>query len=211
MSTKHWTKKDKIACTIIFVISILTFVVFLSTMTLSYFYDEHSASDIITAGTVSIKVTGGSDGNGSIEFPSVLTPNTLYNTSDYSELIYRVTNTSTSGDIYLMLKLESANVKLIRPVLKGSSTGHYFAVGGDNAEYLFYMTPLAKNTAATLCTEWQVGNFTNASALDGSAITYTITAYAVQAQGGAVEALIAGNVDGWQYAPQIFRDMVANS
>ena len=207
MNTKNWTKKDKVACIIIFVISILTFVVFLSTMTLSYFYDEHSASDFVTAGTVSIKVTGGSDGNGSIEFPSVLTPNTFYKTSEYNKLIYKVTNTSTSGDIYLMIKLESDYINLIRP----SIDRNYWVVGGDNAEYLYYIKPIARNTTVDLCTSWQVGNFTNATVMDGTAVTYKITAYAVQAQGGALEALIAGNVDGWQYAPQIFRDIIANS
>lgn len=209
MNTKNWTKKDKVACTIIFTICILTFVVFLSTMTLSFFYDEHSASDIITAGTVSISVTGGADGKGGIEFPEVLAPNTIYSTTDYPSLAYKVTNTSTSGSIYLMIKLSSENIYVIRPIMRVVTTNDKFVVGGDNAQYLFYMQPIAKNSTVQLTNSWQVGNFTNA--IDGSQVTYKITAYAVQAQGGAVEALIAGQVDGWQYAPQVFRDMIARS
>ena len=78
MNTDKWTKKDKIACSIVFVVSVIVFVVFFSTMTLAYFFDTHTASDVITAGQVSIKAIGGPNNDGQIKFPEVLTPNTQY-------------------------------------------------------------------------------------------------------------------------------------
>ena len=218
MNTKKWTRKDKIACTIIFVVSILTFVVFLSTMTLSYFYDEHSANKVIVAGKVSVKITVSGVENAKLQFPEILTPNTTYNVSEYSGLNCKVTNTSTSGNIYLMIKLKSEYIDIIRPITTISYNNVYFVYGNgtddastpeveDNCRYLFYMKSIGPWEYATLCDSWQVGNYTNK--LKGSEIDYEITAYAVQTQGGAVQALMDGHVDGWQYAPEIFRNMVA--
>lgn len=211
MSTKNWTKKDKIACIIIFSICILTFVVFLSTMTLSYFYGEHSANGLITAGEVKIKAIGGPTNNGQIQFPEVLLPNTQYQVSDYVtngnyDLAYSVLNEGTSGAVFVMVKLDSNYINVIRPTLKTQELGGYWVSGVEHGEYLYYMKPLESNQQASLCSSWQVGNYTNA--LKGKAINYKITAYAVQVQGDAVDAMISGNVDGWQYAPQIFKDMV---
>ena len=165
---------------------------------------------MLTAGNVSIKVSGGSDGNGSIEFPEVLTPNTQYSVIDDTNLVYRVTNTGTSS-IYLMLKLESTYLDIIRPTLISNiySEGKYFVCGEGHSEYLFYMKAVNKNENVTLCTQWQVGNFTND--ISGNSVDYKITAYAVQSEGGAIDAMIAGNVDGWQYAPEIFKTMAGVS
>lgn len=210
MNTKHWTKQDRIACVIIFTICIITFVAFLSTMTLSYFYDTHSASGIITAAEVKIKAVGGPENNGQIQFPAVLTPNTQYSVSDYTtngnyHLKYEVVNEGNSGTVYVMLKLESNYLDVIKPLLETVADGRYWVTGDVHSEYLYYMTPLGVNQSAPLCNTWQVGNMS--TAIMGEAVTYKITAYAVQTQGTAINEMIAGNVDGWQYAPQIFKDM----
>lgn len=206
MERKKWTKKDKIACITIFSICIITAVVFLSTMTLSYFFDTHSASQVITAGSVSIKVTGGNSA-GYIEFSDTLTPNTQYKVTDNTKL--NIQNTSTSGAVFLMVKITSDYSRLIRPMLQATSweTGKYWVVG-TNMDYFYYMSPLDTNYSCDLCDGWQVGNITNA--ISGSSVEYKITVYAVQYQGGAVTSLINSNTDGWQYAPQIFKDMVSN-
>ena len=213
MDTKKWTKKDKIACIVIFTICILTFIVFLSTMTLSYFYDDHSANGLIVAGEVKIKTIGGPTNNGQIQFPEILIPNTQYKVADYKtdsnyNLAYEVVNESTSGAVFVMLKLESDYFGIIKPTLKSQINGDYWVTGENNSQYLYYMRPLDVGQQASLCDSWQVGNYTNA--LNGRAVNYKITAYAVQIQGTAVDELIASNVDGWQYAPQIFKDMTAN-
>ena len=88
MRTRNWTRKDRAACIIIFTICVLTFVVFFSTITLSYFYDEHSASKFITAGEVNVVAMGGPSNDGRIQFPELLTPNTQYGVDKYSDLNY---------------------------------------------------------------------------------------------------------------------------
>ena len=205
MSTRNWTKKDRVACIIIFAICVLTFVVFFSTITLSYFYDEHSASKFITAGEVNIVAGGGPSNDGRIQFPELLAPNTQYKVSEYSDLKYTITNQSTSGDVYVMIKLSSSHIDWIRPVLLSADTGKYWVSGVENTEYLFYMMPLGKGVSAQLTATWQVGNISQT--IQGNQVSYTITAYAVQTQGDALKALIESNSDGWQYAPQIFKDM----
>lgn len=224
MGKEKWTKKDKIACSIIFAVAILTFVVFFSTITMSYFFDSHQALDTVTAGNVNIVALGGPNNDGQIKFPEVLTPNTLYKVEDYMtgsnyDMLYRVQNKSNSGSIYVMVKLESNYLDLVRPRpdMTYSSGYSYWLSGGNydpswdgKTEYFYYMSPVANNaTTEWLCRYWQVGNFTNE--LKGSQINMSITAYAVQAQGGAVLDLINNNVDGWQYAPQVFIDMVSAS
>lgn len=210
MNSKSWTKQDRIACIIIFTICVITFVAFLSTMTLSYFYDTHSASGIITAANVKITAVGGPENNGQIQFPTVLLPNTQYGVSDYTtngnfNLKYEVVNQGNSGSVYVMLKLESNYFDVIKPILKTSVDGRYWVTGDAHSEYLYYMIPLEVDHSAPLCDSWQVGNIS--TAIMGSAVTYKITAYAVQTQGTAIKEMIAGGVDGWQYAPQIFKDM----
>lgn len=207
MSTRNWTRKDRIACIVIFTICILTFVAFFSTITLSYFYDEHSASGFITAGEVDIVATGGPANDGRIQFPEILHPNTQYKTSEYSGLTYSVKNQGSSGPVYVMLKLESAHLDWIRPYLKTEPTDNKYWVLGDDgySEYLYYMNPLGISESAVLTTAWQVGNIPQS--IQGQAVTYKITAYAVQTQGDALKALIESNSDGWQHAPQIFKDM----
>ncbi len=206
MERKKWTRKDKIACITIFSICIITAVVFLSTMTLSYFFDTHSASQVITAGSVSIEVTGGNS-NGYIEFSDTLVPNTQYSVTNNTKLTIK--NTSTSGAVFIMVKITSDYSRLIRPITTASSlvNGQYWVVG-TNMDYFYYMSPLNQNYSCDLCDGWQVGNITNA--IGGSDVNYKLTVYAVQYQGGAVTALINSNTDGWQYAPQIFKDMVSN-
>jgi hypothetical protein len=107
-----------------------------------------------------------------------------------------------------MLKITSDYFRYIKPILGSNDTGQYWVVGegSGHSNYLYYMKPIAPNEEVVLCNGWQVGNITNA--IKGSAVTYTITAHAVQIQGGAINELMAGD-DGWQYAPQIFRDMVS--
>lgn len=215
MEKQKWTKKDKIACSIIFAISITIFVVFFSSMTLSYFFDTHSASDLITAGSVSISLQGGPNGDGQIKFPEVLNPNSTYNVSDYVtgsnyDMGVSVKNTSTSGPVFIMVKLESEYLKYLRPVLKIDSLGNYW-IGGtttsDSEYYLYYMNAVGQGVSTEfICNSWQMGDYSRA--LSGSQVTMKITAYAIQSQGGAVLEMIAGNVDGWQNAPQLFVKMV---
>ena len=204
MSAKNWTKKDRIASIVIFTICIVTFVVFFSTITLSYFYDEHSASKFLTAGEVNIVVSGGPSNDGRIQFPETILPNTQYSISENTDLKYSISNKSTSGSVYVMLKIDSVYYDWIKPVLAPSSDGDYWVIGAE-MEYLYYMKPLEKNEQADLCSYWQIGNISNT--IKGSTITYIITAYAVQTQGDALKALIESDSDGWQYAPQIFKDM----
>ena len=208
MDTKNWSKKDRIACIIIFSICILTFVVFVSAMTLSYFYDTHSASGIITAGEVKIAALGGPSNDGKIQFPSVLAPNTQYFVEDDNNLMYSVVNRSSTGSVFVMLKLESDYFNIVKPILEPNSDGSYWATGEGDSHYLYYMKPLEQGESALLCDAWQVGNISNL--IKGSAITYTITAYAVQSQGDAVIALVDSNSDGWGNAPQIFVDMASS-
>ena len=205
MGAKNWAKKDKIACIIIFTICILTFVAFFSTITLSYFYDEHSASKFIVAGEVDIVALGGPNNDGKIQFPEVLNPNTQYLVSNYSGLRYEIKNQSTSGSVYVMLKITSDYFKWIKPIIVAKSTGKYWVVAEGHSEYLYLMKPLEKGETVDLASYWQVGNIPQS--IQGNAVTYTITAYAVQTQGDALKALMESNSDGWQYAPQIFKDM----
>jgi len=219
MEKEKWSKKDKIACSVIFAVAIITFVVFFSTITLSYFFDTHEAFDDITAGSVSIVVQGGPNNDGQIKFPEVLTPNTQYKVEDYMtgsnyDMMYRVQNKSTSGAVFVMLKLESNYLDLIRPSINRDYSYTYWVCGTNyeddwdgKTEYLYYMSAIGKDSTTNwLCKYWQVGNFERP--LSGSQINMSITAYAVQAQGGAVLELIDDGTDGWQYAPQIFIDMV---
>jgi len=205
-----WTKKDKIACIFIFTIAILTFVTFLSTITLSYFYDKHTVNDIVTAGKVSITVKGGHDGNGTIKFPDVITPYTSYRTDSYPELAYTVKNTSTSGAIFLMLEVRNNFDGVIIPTRHGMNSHQYFYQGdpdatyaeGDSAtNYLFYYEPLLYNNSVTVIQSWYVGNIGND--ISGNDVSITITAHAVQVQGGAIEHMQGG----WQYAPAEFIEM----
>jgi len=219
MNTEKWTKKDKIACSIVFVISLVVFVVFFSTMTLAYFFDTHTASDVITAGQVSIKAIGGPNNDGQIKFPEVLTPNTQYSvgnsqymTGSNQNMAYAVQNTGVIP-IYVMVKIEGGYLDYIVPTTYHNSWSvNYWAIGNgfesiDNTLYFFYMTQVAKGMNTTsLCQQWQTKNFTNAIA--GSDVSIKITAYAVQAQGSAVKEMILGNIDGWQYAPEIFKTNV---
>lgn len=218
MGTDKWTKKDKIACSIVFVVSVVVFVVFFSTMTLAYFFDTHTASDVITAGQVSIKAIGGPNNDGQIKFPEVLTPNTqysvndsLYMTGSNQNLAYAVQNTGAIP-IYVMVKVEGTYLDYILPTTYSDFSGTYWAIGSgfeaeDNTLYFFYMSPVTKNmTTRNLCSQWQTKNFTNAIA--GEGISIKITAYAVQTQGDAVKDMIQGSIDGWQYAPQLFKTNV---
>ena len=165
------------------------------------------------AGEVKIRTIGGPTNNGQIQFPEVLLPNTHYDVSDHKtgdnyNLAYEVVNESTSGAVFVMLKIESSYYDIIKPILNSQINGDYWVTGDGHSEYLYYMKPLEAGQQAALCSSWQVGNYGNA--LNGSAINYKITAYAVQIQGSAIDEMIAANVDGWQYAPQIFIDMTAN-
>lgn len=223
MSSK-WTKKDKIACTIIFSIAIITFAVFFSGITLSYFFDTHTAFDTIEAGRVDIEIVGGANNDGQIKFPSVITPNTLYSIDDYMtgsnrDLALKVKNNSTSGPVFIMVKLTSDDLDVISPVSYTDTRGKYWVSGEGHPEYLYYMTALDQNDITNpLCYYWQVGNFDDPVKNDGQFpnISLKTNAYAVQAQGGAVLELINDTtstedaIKGWRFAPQIFRDMVVS-
>lgn len=196
---KSWTKKDKIACIIIFVMAVLTTVVFVSSITLSYLFDTHSVNGALTAGLVDFKFGGGTNNDGKIELPATISPNTEYIASKYS---FTITNTSTSGAIFVYVKVEANDY--IRSVLyndnwKGSTT--------DNS-YYYYMAPVAQNSTITFCTGFKTLDFGNINA--GEKITITLTVGAVQAQGGACKAMIEDNVDGWGYAPTEFVTYVTN-
>ena len=196
---KSWTKKDKIACIIIFVMAVITTVVFVSSITLSYLFDTHSVNSAITAGLVDFKFTGGPNNDGKIQFPSTISPNTVYSGANYT---FTITNTSTSGAIFIYVKVEANDYVRALPASTtwlGSTT--------DN-NYYFYKAAVPQNASITFCTRFKTLDFGNANA--GEKVTVTLTVGAVQAQGGACTALISGKVDGWENAPTAFASFVAS-
>lgn len=217
MKQQSWTKKDKILSVAIFTVAIAVFVVFFSTVTFSYFFDTTSLSDTAVAGYVSIETLGGPNNDGKIKFPEVITPNTsyaidntLYMTGGNYNMGYSVKNNG-QAPVYVMVKLEGEHIDLIRPTSVSTYDGKYWAVGQNfdlsKEIYMYYMTSVEANVeTAKLCDYWQVGNFDNL--LAGKDVKIKITAYAVQSQGQAASEMIAGNIDGWQYAPALFKDMV---
>lgn len=199
---KQWTKQDRIACITIFAICVITFVSFLSAMTLSYFFDTHTAENILTSGEVKISVSGGPNNDGQIQFPLVVMPNTQYSAIDDPNLKYTILNEGTSGTVYVMVKLDSTYSNIIMPTVNENwVTGE----GEGGSTYLFYMGKLDIGQSITLCDYWQIGNYENS--IDGRTVTYTITAKAIQTQGSALSNMILASQGGWQYAPQIFKDM----
>lgn len=204
METKTWTKKDKIACVSIFVVAIIVFVTFLSTITLSFFYDIRTESDTITAGQANFTVSGGPNNDGVLSFPSPLTPNTYYLGSDYKtgnnlDMVFTIKNTSNFGAVYVMLQIDSDYWGYLNPVL--SSNWVYGKADG----YFFYMVALGKNASVNFNTGWTTGNFT--VPLMGSRVNMTFNTYVVQAEGGAVDELVLDSSSPWYYAPQVFIDM----
>lgn len=196
---KSWTKKDKIACIIIFVMAVITTVVFVSSITLSYLFDTHSVNSAITAGLVDFKFTGGPNNDGKIQFPATISPNTIYSGTNYT---FTITNTSTSGAIFIYVKVEANDYVRALPASTtwlGSTT---------NNNYYFYKAAVSQNTSVTFCTKFKTLDFGNTNA--GEKVTVTLTVGAVQSQGGACTALINSSVDGWENAPTTFKNFVAS-
>lgn len=191
---KNWTKKDKIACIIIFAMAILTTITFVSSITYSFLFDTHSVSDAITAGKVSLNLTG------PIQFPTTITGNTVYSGANYT---LNITNTSTSGAVYVYVCFEGND--FIRPIPKDTDW-----CGGDTDEtknYFFYKGKVTIGSTITFCEAFRTLDIGNS--VENSAVNINFTVGAVQAQAGACEALIQGGVEGWANAPASFVSYLA--
>jgi len=195
----NWTKKDRIACVIIFVMAIVITITFVSSITLSYLFDTHSVSDAITAGKVQFTLGGGPSSDGKIKFADVLSPNTTYTGTNYT---LTIKNTSTSGAVYVYVYVEASDV--IKPIPKSS-----LWLGGDTEAtkgYFFYKGTIAQDATLTFCDAFRTLDFGNPEA--GQAVTLNVTVGAVQSQAGACKALINGGVEGWANAPAAFKTYV---
>ena len=186
---KSWTKKDKIACIIIFAMAIFTTITFVSSITFSFLFDTHSVSDAITAGKVELNVAG------PIQFPTVVTGNTVYSGTNYT---LKVTNKSTSGDVYIYVCYEGN--AFVKPIPNGTNW-----LGGDTdltKNYFFYKDKVPAGTTITFCEAFRTLDIGNS--VEGTAVNVNFTVGAVQAQAGACKALIDSGVEGWKNAPTAF-------
>ena len=216
MST--WTKKDKVACVAIFVIAVLIFVAFLSTITLAFFMDTRTMNKTLTVPGLTFEVTGES-GNTSysialnIDYPnSIMAPTSAFGNTPLDTFGVRNTSTSTGLSMFLMVKVDNTQPNYVFPRTRQNW------VKGSEVGYWYYCGVVAPGNWVEFNDTWQTGNFPNS--LMGTTVSLTLTAYAVQAvpttgSVTAVESAVGDLMDDstspWYYAPQVFKDFVTSS
>lgn len=196
---KNWTKKDKIACIAIFAMSVIVAITFISTITMSYLFDTHSLDNTLTAGLVDFKFGGGTNNDGKFALP-VLNPNNYYSGDDYT---LTITNTSTSGAVFVCVKVETADYVRVLPY-------NNMWVGGTENNYYYYNGAISKSGAITFMNSFRTLDFNNTVGNAAESVNIKFIVTAIQAQGGACKALIESGTGCWAYAPETFKTTVTN-
>lgn len=135
-------------------------------------YDS-SMSDNIYISEIGVSVTH------NIDFDDVILPSQTYSGENYA---LSVTNSGTSGAIYLKITYTSAHSQYVTPVLSDASK---WAVGGANNNVYYYLGTLDKDASVSFLNGFLTTAF--GTEISGQSYTATFKVDAIQAQHNAVQ------------------------